>query len=67
MYKRQAEEIGSKLADEGVFAWAGNFYALELSETLGLEPEGALRVGILHYNTEEEVERFLGVMGEILS
>lgn len=62
-----AEEIGSKLADEGIFAWAGNFYALELSETLGLEPEGALRVGILHYNTEEEVERFLGVLREILS
>lgn len=62
-----AEEIGSKLADEGVFAWAGNFYALELSETLGLEPEGALRVGILHYNTEEEVERFVRVLDKILS
>ena len=62
-----AEEIGSKLADEGIFAWAGNFYALELSETLGLEPEGALRVGILHYNTEEEVERFVRVLDKILS
>ena len=32
----------------------------------GLEPEGALRVGILHYNTAEEVDRFLEVLSEIL-
>ena len=61
-----AEEIGSALAENGVFTWAGNFYALELSEALGLEPEGALRVGILHYNTAEEVDRFLEVLSEIL-
>ncbi|MED6312425.1 MAG: cysteine desulfurase-like protein, partial [Candidatus Thermoplasmatota archaeon] len=48
-----AEKIGAALAEQGIFAWAGNFYALELSEALGLEPEGALRVGILHYNTTE--------------
>ena len=61
-----AEEIGEELAEHGIFAWAGNFYALELSETLGLEPEGALRVGILHYNTSEEVDRFLDVLSDIL-
>ena len=44
----------------------GNFYALELSETLGLEPEGALRVGLLHYNTKEEVDRFIKVLNGIL-
>ena len=61
-----AEEIGAKLAEEGIFAWAGNFYALELSEALGLEPEGALRVGLLHYNTKEEVDRFIKVLNGIL-
>ena len=61
-----AGEIGTALAEHGIFAWAGNFYALELSEVLGLEPEGALRVGILHYNTAEEVGRFLKVLSEIL-
>ena len=61
-----AEEIGAALAEHGIFAWAGNFYALELSEALGLEPEGALRVGILHYNTAEEIDRFLKVLSEIL-
>ena len=61
-----AQEIGAALAEHGIFAWAGNFYALELSEALGLEPEGALRVGILHYNTAEEVDRFLDVLSRIL-
>ncbi len=65
-HSMSAEEIGSALAENGVFTWAGNFYALELSEALGLEPEGALRVGILHYNTAEEVDRFLEVLSEIL-
>ena len=65
-HSMNAEEIGSALAENGVFTWAGNFYALELSEALGLEPEGALRVGILHYNTAEEVDRFLEVLSEIL-
>ena len=61
-----AEEIGGALADQGSFAWAGNFYALELSEALGLEPEGALRVGLLHYNTAEEVDSFLRLLSDIL-
>ena len=62
-----AEEIGAALAEHGIFTWAGNFYALELSEALGLEPEGALRVGLLHYNTMEEVERFLRELSSILA
>ena len=37
-----AEKIGEALAEQGIFAWAGNFYALELSEALGLEPELSL-------------------------
>ena len=62
-----AEEIGGALAEHGIFTWAGNFYALELSEALGLEPEGALRVGLLHYNTMEEVESFLRELSSILA
>ncbi|MCS5531267.1 MAG: cysteine desulfurase-like protein [Candidatus Poseidoniales archaeon] len=61
-----AEKIGEALAEQGIFAWAGNFYALELSEALGLEPEGALRVGILHYNTTEEIDRFVDELSGIL-
>jgi selenocysteine lyase/cysteine desulfurase len=38
---------------------------LPLSEALGLEPEGMLRIGILHYNTAEEVDRLLEAMAEL--
>ena len=62
-----AQQIGDALAERGIFVWAGNFYALELSEALGLEPEGVLRVGVLHYNTMEEVERFLSELSSILA
>ncbi|RZP10640.1 MAG: cysteine desulfurase-like protein [Candidatus Poseidoniales archaeon] len=62
-----AQQIGDALAERGIFVWVGNFYALELSEALGLEPEGVLRVGVLHYNTMGEVERFLSELSSILA
>ena len=64
--KMTAGEIGSFLAERGIFVWAGNFYALELTEALGLEPEGVLRVGLLHYNSMEEVNFFLESVREVL-
>ncbi len=54
-----AEQMAEQLGRQGFFAWHGNYYALNLTETLGLEPGGMLRVGLVHYNTLTEVERFL--------
>jgi len=54
-----AEQMAEQLGRAGFFTWHGNYYALNLTETLGLEPAGMLRVGLLHYNTLTEVERFL--------
>ena len=54
-----AKELATRLGQRGIFAWHGNFYALPVTETLGLEPEGLLRIGLLHYNTAEEVDRLL--------
>lgn len=54
-----APEMAERLARMGFFTWHGNYYALNLTEKLGLEPEGMLRVGMVHYNTLGEVERFL--------
>ncbi len=64
--KMSASEIGNRLAGRGIFVWAGNFYALELTEALELEPEGVLRAGVLQYNTIEEVEEFVSSVAEIL-
>lgn len=46
-----------RLAEQGIFAWAGNHYALPFTEAAGLEPDGTLRIGALHYSTVEEVQR----------
>ena len=42
----------------------GNYYALEIMERLGL-PDGAVRIGFVHYNTVEEVDRLLGELGRM--
>jgi selenocysteine lyase/cysteine desulfurase len=58
-------EIATFLGERGIFTWDGNFYALNLSERLGVEQHGGvLRVGLVHYNTAEEVERVLAALRE---
>ena len=52
-------EMADRLAERGIFVWPGNHYALPFTESLGLEPHGTLRVGLLHYNTAAEVDRLL--------
>src|SRR5439155_8718791 len=51
-------EAASRLAERGFAVWHGDYYAVEVMKRLGL-PEGALRIGIVHYNTAEEVDRLL--------
>lgn len=55
-------DLARKLDERGIFVWHGNYYALPLTERLGLEPEGMVRIGPLHYNTLEEVDYFLAVL-----
>ena len=58
-------EIAKFLGDRGLFTWDGNFYAINLSERLGVEPKGGvLRIGLVHYNTAEEVDRLLSALEE---
>lgn len=58
-------EIATRLGNEGLFAWQGNYYALNLSEAWGREPEGMVRIGLVHYNTAEEVDRLLEALARI--
>ena len=55
-------QIAEQLGRLGLFVGDGNFYALQISEQLELEPEGAVRVGLMHYNTLEEIERMLAAL-----
>jgi cysteine desulfurase family protein (TIGR01976 family) len=59
------QAVAEHLDRQSIFVWHGNFYALELSEALGLEPDGMVRVGLLHYNTAGEVERLLTALAEL--
>lgn len=58
-------EVARRLAAAGIYVWHGNFYALPLTETLGVEPQGLVRIGLLHYNTQEEVNYLLDVLKTI--
>ncbi len=55
--------IAQFLARRGIFTWDGNYYALNLTERLQVEQKGGmLRIGLVHYNTLEEVDRLLGAL-----
>ncbi|MDJ0702963.1 MAG: cysteine desulfurase-like protein [Leptolyngbyaceae cyanobacterium MO_188.B28] len=59
-------EVAKALGNRGIFTWNGNFYALNLSERLGVESSGGfLRIGLVHYNTIEEVHRLLQTLNEM--
>lgn len=60
--------LATALGERGICAWDGNYYALTLMERLGLEDTGgALRLGLAHYNTAEEIDRLLGALREIVA
>ena len=64
---RTARTVAEHLAARDVAVWWGNYYALETIRRLGLDEEdGAVRAGIVHYNTAEEVDRLLAGVGELL-
>jgi cysteine desulfurase family protein (TIGR01976 family) len=59
------ERAAVELAARDLAVWHGNYYALETIRLLGLEDVGAVRAGIVHYNTAEEVDRLLAALGEL--
>jgi len=63
--KHHPTAIATFLGERGIFTWDGNYYALNLTERLGVESQGGmLRIGLVHYNTMEEVERLLTALRE---
>ena len=61
----KSKELAKAMADEAIFAWHGNYYALPLTERIGVEPDGMLRIGIVHYNTPGEVDRLLTALDKL--
>lgn len=59
-------ELGKLLAERGIFAWTGNYYALDIMQQLGLEGKGGgVRVGAVHYNTLDDISRLVSALHEI--
>ncbi len=57
-------QIAEKLGEANIYVWDGNYYALAVTERLGVEDHGGMvRVGPVHYNTVAEIKR----LGEVLA
>jgi cysteine desulfurase family protein (TIGR01976 family) len=62
---RTSSEVAKCLAQDGIFASNGNFYALTVAERLGIAKAGFVRAGCACYTTEPEVDRFLEAVARI--
>jgi cysteine desulfurase family protein (TIGR01976 family) len=62
--ERPPREVAGRLGDRGIAVWWGDYYAVEVMKRLGL-PDGAVRAGIVHYNTAGEVDRLLEALDEV--
>jgi cysteine desulfurase family protein (TIGR01976 family) len=62
---RAPREVAERLAERDLYVWDGHYYALEPMRALGLEPDGAVRAGFLHYTSQEEVDRLLDAVADL--
>jgi cysteine desulfurase family protein (TIGR01976 family) len=58
-------QVAERLAERGIAVWDGDYYAVEAMERLGLQPEGAVRAGFVHYNSFAEVDRLLTELADL--
>jgi cysteine desulfurase family protein (TIGR01976 family) len=61
---RSPRAVAAHLGERGLAVWQGNYYAVEVMKRLGLD-EGAVRAGIVHYNTVDEVDRLLNELEQL--
>lgn len=67
MEKHSPQTVAERLGEENIYVWDGHFYALEVITRLGYEDKGGVvRIGLVHYNTEEEIDRMLGVLQKLV-
>jgi len=63
---KHPRQVAEALDDADIYVWDGNYYALAVTERLGLEDKGGMvRVGPVHYNTVEEIKQFGEGLGRI--
>ena len=58
--------VAAHLISRGLYVWSGHYYAVNVMDRLGvLDRGGLVRIGFVHYNTNEEVDRVLEALGEL--
>ncbi len=55
----EPEKVAARLGEAGIYAWSGNYYAVNAMDRLGVADRGLVRIGFVHYNTADEVDRTL--------
>ncbi|MFC1234455.1 cysteine desulfurase-like protein [Vibrio sp. F74] len=60
-------EVATHLGEHEIYTWSGHLYADRLTDALGVTQKGGiLRVGLMHYNTKEEIDRFFSALSSVL-
>ena len=59
--------LAKELGRQGICVWNGNYYALEFSQRMGFEPDGMVRIGLVHYNTVDEIDRLLETIDQVVT
>jgi cysteine desulfurase family protein (TIGR01976 family) len=63
-----AQEVAEQLGKQGIFVWAGHYYAVEVMRRIGvLDLGGLVRIGFVHYTTGSEVDRVLDALSRVAS
>jgi cysteine desulfurase family protein (TIGR01976 family) len=62
-----AAQIATRLGEQNIFVGSGHFYALNLAEALGVAKSGVVRIGIMHYNTADEIERVTAALRHLVT
>jgi len=57
-------QVAQHLAAHEIYVWDGNYYAVEIMRRLN-KPDGMVRVGLAHYNTRDEIERFADALKQL--
>lgn len=63
---RHPNEVARRMTEAGIYVWSGHYYAMNVMERLGvLDSGGLVRIGFVHYNTTDEVDRVLEALGSL--
>jgi cysteine desulfurase family protein (TIGR01976 family) len=62
---RSPADVATSLGSEGLFVWAGDYYAVEVMARLDRSEHGLVRIGFVHYTTHDEVDRTLDALDRL--